>query len=363
MGFYIRKSLKAGPFRFNISKSGIGISAGIPGFRVGTGPRGNYVYVGRKGYYYQTTLPSTQDIPVSVPVHSTQMKEIDSVEVHKLRDTSSNDLIDEINEKNNKITYWPIVLIIFLLTFFVLIALDFPAWFLLLIALIIGITVFIVYQNDQSSKTVVLFYDLDEVAESAYLNFHKSFHELQSCNSVWHISASGNITNLQEWKRQAGASKLVHRNKISLEMKSPPFFSTNILTPSVPVGNQTLYFFPDRVLVFEGKKAGAVSYENLTIEVDQTRFIESEQLPGDAKVVDSTWQYVNKNGGPDRRYRDNRQLPIALYSEIYLRSKTGLNELIQVSKPDIGGNLKTSISKLVRVKEKIVNNELENKSF
>jgi hypothetical protein len=31
MGFYVRKSLKAGPFRFNLSKSGVGVSAGVPG--------------------------------------------------------------------------------------------------------------------------------------------------------------------------------------------------------------------------------------------------------------------------------------------------------------------------------------------
>ena len=49
MGFYIRKSINAGPFRFNLSQSGLGVSAGIPGFRVGTGPRGNYVHMGRDG--------------------------------------------------------------------------------------------------------------------------------------------------------------------------------------------------------------------------------------------------------------------------------------------------------------------------
>jgi hypothetical protein len=56
MGFYIRKSLSAGPFRFNLSKSGIGVSVGVPGFRVGTGPRGNYVHMGRGGVYYRATL-------------------------------------------------------------------------------------------------------------------------------------------------------------------------------------------------------------------------------------------------------------------------------------------------------------------
>jgi hypothetical protein len=55
VGFYVRKSVKAGPFRFNLSKSGVGVSVGVPGFRVGTGPRGNYVFAGRDGFYYRAS--------------------------------------------------------------------------------------------------------------------------------------------------------------------------------------------------------------------------------------------------------------------------------------------------------------------
>jgi len=58
MGFYLRKSVKVGPLRFNFSKSGIGVSAGVRGLRIGTGPRGNYVHMGRHGLYYRQTLPS-----------------------------------------------------------------------------------------------------------------------------------------------------------------------------------------------------------------------------------------------------------------------------------------------------------------
>src|SRR3954470_12829589 len=56
MGFYIRKSVSAGPFRFNLSGSGVGLSVGVKGFRVGSGPRGNYVHMGRGGLYYRASL-------------------------------------------------------------------------------------------------------------------------------------------------------------------------------------------------------------------------------------------------------------------------------------------------------------------
>src|SRR6185295_19335057 len=63
MGFYFRKSVSVGPLRFNLSKSGIGVSAGIRGFRVGTGPSGNYVHMGMGGLYYRQTLPSSKSDP------------------------------------------------------------------------------------------------------------------------------------------------------------------------------------------------------------------------------------------------------------------------------------------------------------
>jgi len=40
---------------------------------------------------------------------------------------------------------------------------------------------------------------------------------------------------------------------------------------------------------------------------------------------------VNKNGGPDRRFNDNRQIPICLYSEYTLTSDTGVYEVVTTS--------------------------------
>jgi hypothetical protein len=46
-----RRSIRVGPFRFNLSKSGVGTSVGIPGFRVGKDSKGRS--------YQQTSLPGT----------------------------------------------------------------------------------------------------------------------------------------------------------------------------------------------------------------------------------------------------------------------------------------------------------------
>jgi hypothetical protein len=60
MSFYVRKSFQRGPFRLNFSKSGVGVSVGVPGFRVGIGPRGTYFHAGRQSVYYRSRYYSPQ---------------------------------------------------------------------------------------------------------------------------------------------------------------------------------------------------------------------------------------------------------------------------------------------------------------
>ena len=58
MGFYYRKSIGVGPFRVNVSKSGVGYSVGGPGFRAGisgTGRRYTTFSVPGTGVGYRTS--------------------------------------------------------------------------------------------------------------------------------------------------------------------------------------------------------------------------------------------------------------------------------------------------------------------
>jgi len=57
VGFYLRKSFRAGPVRFNLSKSGFGVSVGVTGARLGLSSSGRaYAHGGRGGLYYRKSL-------------------------------------------------------------------------------------------------------------------------------------------------------------------------------------------------------------------------------------------------------------------------------------------------------------------
>lgn len=357
MPFYIRKSLKAGPLRFNLSKSGVGVSTSIRGFRVGTGPRGNYVHIGRNGTYYRATAPYQNTInryhptPSHSPVSSssTVLEEIESADILQLQDSSSADLLAELNAKKKIAPLFPLAVIIYVAAIIALITLESPIWLLLAVLIIETPALYYVWLRDKVRKTVVLFYEFEDQAEQAYQCLHNAFDELRHCATAWHVSAQGNIRTLNERKRQGGAGTLLKRNRVLLRHNAPALISTNIAIPSIPVGNQTLYLFPDRILITEGGKVGAVAYTEAQITIGQTRFIENGMVPKDTQQVGETWQYTNRGGGPDRRFKNNRKIPIVLYREIHFTSGSGLNELIQVSNPHVGHSLVEAFGRLASV--------------
>lgn len=67
MGFFVRKALRLGPVRFNLSKSGIGTSIGVRGLRVGQDARGRgYLFGGRGGLYFRERLGKGRSVGCGV---------------------------------------------------------------------------------------------------------------------------------------------------------------------------------------------------------------------------------------------------------------------------------------------------------
>lgn len=345
MGFYLRKSVSVGPFRFNLSGSGVGMSVGVPGFRVGTGPRGNYVRIGAGGVYYQQTLAPSQPrmpLPPSEPripigTHA-PLTAIESASAAQIVDASSEALLDEIREKRSKLSLVPFAVAFTIALLFVI-----PAW----IALILGaIVIAAARYRDHITKSVVILYELDPKVELSFERFGQWADAVGATQCAWHVAAEGRVFDR---KYHAGASSLLQRNVTALRPAAPPFIKTNVRVLSIGVGRQTLYFFPDRLLVYDGANVGAISYRTLELSVKPQRFIEDGTVPSDATIVGYTWRYVNKGGGPDRRFSNNPQIPICMYDELTLRSASGLHEVVHLSRAGAAEGFAASIRHLATV--------------
>lgn len=329
----------------------MGVSTGVKGLRIGTGPRGNYIHMGRGGLYYRKTLPAgtmpdtrhgsdglKQD--VGDPGHEV-LREIESGDLSSMFDSSSEELVEELNRKRRRWRLWPGCLVVGTgLTLFVHSQALEPATVFAIGSATVLLSI-VASIHDRLKKTAVLLYDIEADYEAVYQQLHDSFEEMRKCRKKWHMVASGRVTDK---KRHAGADNIVKREEINLSYESPPYLKTNVKTPCIPAGKQKLYFFPDRVLVFELNGVGGVGYGYLDLAVTSQRFIEDERVPKDSDVVGHTWRYVNRDGGPDRRFNNNKQLPIALYERMAFKSDTGLNEEIQLSKVGVASGFAYAIS-------------------
>lgn len=86
----------------------------------------------------------------------------------------------------------------------------------------------------------------------------------------------------------------------------------------------------------------ACSYENLEIRTGTTNFIETDPVPKDATIIRYTWQFVNKDGSADRRYANNRQLPVCQYGRIMLQAGDQIGVEIHVSNAATTANIGTA---------------------
>ncbi len=350
MGFYIRKSVKAGPFRFNLSKSGLGVSAGVPGFRVSTGPRGNYVHMGRNGVYYRASLNgrSTKRSNLGQAVPRTQvprfqpsevvMENVTGATAMALEPTGRGDLVEQLNTASSRLAWWwPTAIIGGLVGLLVM------PWGLIVWLLLIPLCIWL-YFNDQARRTVVLFYDVHDAAHSWFDTLVTQWRWLTESQRLWRITQSGDVVGVQQFKRNAGAATLIDSVNAVANTLGPNQLEVNIAIPSIVAGNSALYFLPDRVLVRDGKTFSDAEYRDLHVFHDQRRVIEESIPPGDAVQVDTTWRYVNVKGGPDRRFNNNRQLPVMRYGRLVLTTAQGLYWIVQISREQAAQPLAEVIS-------------------
>lgn len=84
--------------------------------------------------------------------------------------------------------------------------------------------------------------------------------------------------------------------------------------------------YPGFVLLRDRADIALIDLREVTIEFSQSQFVEEGTVPPDASVVGTVWAKTNKDGSPDRRFRDNYQIPLVRYGEILFQSALGLNE-------------------------------------
>ena len=143
------------------------------------------------------------------------------------------------------------------------------------------------------------------------------------------------VTALQvqgNWKQHAGASQSASFQPVQLlPPHSIAWLETNIPVWGLQRNRLLVVFLPDCILIEKGKKVGAIHYQDLVLSSNYAEFIEAGAPPADARIMRYTWHYINKNGTPDLRYRNNYQVPVTEATYVNLISNRGLKLSLQAS--------------------------------
>lgn len=262
------------------------------------------------------------------------MIRVSSGSVTQLTDERHEELIAEINAAQDRIALTlPLVTLALASSLYAVWALG-SEWRLpmLVAGVLVTAAAFMVGRSlDAGRKNAVVMYDLDEHASRTFEEMTIAFDGLNQASAKWHIDSGGTIYDPHTAKRNAGAGRLLDRRRTEFGYGLPEMVKSNVTVPFIKSGKETLYFFPDTLLVVEAARVGAVDYDNLIIRCQVSQFIENDPVPPDAEVIGYSWAFPNKDGGPDRRFANNRQIPVCLYESMHFTSLGGLNELVQVS--------------------------------
>lgn len=346
MGLRYRKSINlGGGFRVNFSKSGVGYSWGTKGYRVtkkaGGGVRKTYSIPGT-GLSWVDDSNSKKRGSSNRGVTRAQAATVEShnllyqaseTDVNHLVTDNSQDFIKAIKKysKIRKLLIWGSVISLLLTSgtqFFVV----------FFIAGIAGL----IYLS--TAKKINVEYEFDEYGMHRIQMVDQAMASLINNNGVWQVNT---IQANSSTKVNAGAASSVEKKPVKFLKKKPFFLKTDATCYYIKLLNDEVYILPDRLIVKGKKSWGCVEYSEIHIGVGSVVFIESGVTPRDAEVVGHTWQYVNKNGSPDKRYSNNRQLTKCHYGTLNFKSQTGLDVILYISNIKNARQFATVVQKMI----------------
>lgn len=157
-------------------------------------------------------------------------------------------------------------------------------------------------------STAPVFYEVSGRTLSAYRQLVTTVEKLASLGGCYVDFAERWIHGFESMKGNAGASKLLDRHSMDVGIFASPHFQLSFRPPTFFLHYAFVYFLPEQVIVVD-KNGDAlfVPYSALRIEVSRGTQM-GVPVPDWCEPVGWTWKYMNKDGGPDRRYTENFQI-------------------------------------------------------
>jgi hypothetical protein len=118
---------------------------------------------------------------------------------------------------------------------------------------------------------------------------------------------------INQFVERSPATEAVRRKEVAFSLGSCELIQWDQSVPHLPNQNGgEMYIYPGFILYGASKEAFAlIDPVEVSMNLVGCKFIGDETIPDDARIVGKAWEKSNKDGTPDRRFRDNRQVPVA----------------------------------------------------
>ncbi len=292
---------------------------------------------------------------------------VEAIAPAQLVDTSSDALLDEIRSKQQIMGILPLAIgaaVIGFITFLLLLeapGAEAAKWGMLAIGILGLVCVPRAASRDRKARLVRVHYAFDSWGKRVQESLERLLQVLERGHALWAVNSEHFHG---DWKRHAGAGTSVTRRRIQVGWGAPAFIETNARIGFLNVAGTRLYLFPDRLLILGSGGVRAVPYEDLSVNAGTVSFREEGGVPGDAKVTGKTWRYLNKSGGPDRRFNNNYQIPVVSYGTLEVSAPSGLRLSLQTSAESLAADsaklirdLQSAVSDLERQRASSVQQE------
>lgn len=347
MSLLFRRRVRIGKgIYLNFSKRGMSLTAGLPGASINIGPGGTYLNGGipGTGLYSRQRIsndtPSTRrDAPSAPRLEQPLTGEIKSAEIESLTSMEFEETkrliieaYDRRRELDRKLSGERAKLLalqcVAVMTKIVIVGFFWKApdeWVLRRKEAVNTV------EQDMEDCVIDLDAKLDGDTQALFKTAEEAFEKVLGANRIWDTTSSVAVDRVRE---RSTASAAITRAGVRFDRAGLPVLKSS--HRPFHLGNANgpeLFIYPAFILSRDSrsKKIGLIGYQDLEFAFADTRFVETESCPPDSEREGYTWKKVNKNGSPDRRFKDNYQIPIMVYGELALQSESGLNERFMVS--------------------------------
>lgn len=172
-----------------------------------------------------------------------------------------------------------------------------------------------------------------EMPDGVAKAFARLCDDFAACARSYRIWDNVSARSANQVAERTAASRVVDRKPVTFALGKCEIIDTPMAVPCLQNANGgDIYFYPGfLVYLAAATNYALIEYGELQMRVARIGFHEEENVPKDAQQIGITWAKTNKDGSPDRRFRDNYQIPVMQYAQLNLRTPAGLNEEYLIS--------------------------------